>query len=145
MLHEFHREDMANAAEQVLSSLTARQQRNKHRVTANRIAHLPACLTVNGSPEQCWRDGFGEGHTPEKMRKGTEERMDWAATRQLCVIWLVEAHWQPGNVIQKGCLNMTSLGAFQSAAKASSGAAPGVVAGRLELWAQCLSASLHSL
>lgn len=40
---------------------------------------------------------------------------------------------RPGNVIQGGCLDMTSLGAIQSAAKPSSGAAPGMVAGRLQL------------
>lgn len=40
---------------------------------------------------------------------------------------------RPGNVIQGECLDMTSLGAIQSAAKPSSGASPGMVAGRLQL------------
>ncbi len=52
---------------------------------------------------------------------------------------------RPGNAIQGGCLNMTSLGAIQSAAKPSSGASPGMVAGRLQLWAHCLSTPLHPL
>lgn len=42
-------------------------------------------------------------------------------------------HGRPGNVIQGSCLDMTSQGAIQSAAKASSGASLGMVAGRLQL------------
>lgn len=38
---------------------------------------------------------------------------------------------RPGNVIQGGCLNMTSLGDIQSAAKPSSGASPGTVASKV--------------
>lgn len=40
---------------------------------------------------------------------------------------------RPGNIIQEGCLDMTSLGAIQSTAKPSCGISPGTVAGRLQL------------
>lgn len=58
MLHELnlscelHDEDMAIAEEQMLSYLTSGQQRNKYKVTANQIAHLLACVTVDRSPEK---------------------------------------------------------------------------------------------
>lgn len=45
--------------------------------------------------------------------------------------WVGSQAGRPGNVIQGGCLNMTSLGDIQSAAKPSSGTFPGMVAERL--------------
>lgn len=121
----------------VLSYLTSRQQGNKHRVTANQIGHLPACLTVDGSPEKWRANDFCEGHTPEKKREGIRE--EWSGQPHgnsgLFDWWrhIGSQAGRPGNVIQGGCLNMTSLGAIQSAAKPSSGASPGMVAGRLQL------------
>lgn len=75
----------------------------------------------------------------KRERKQKRENMgivELAATWQLQADWLRHAGNQagrPGNVIQRGCLNMTSLGAIQSAAKPSSGALPGMVAVRLQL------------
>lgn len=131
----------------VLSYLTSPQQGNKHRVTANQIAHLPACLTLDGSPEKRWANHFCEGHTPEKKGEGIWE--EWSGQPHgnsgLFDWWrcIRSQAGRPGNVIQGGCLNMTSLGAIQSAAKPSSGASPGTVAGRLQLWAHCLSTPLQ--
>lgn len=153
----------------VLSHLAPRQQGNKHKLTANQIAHLLFCLTVVGLQDKRWRNNFCEGHTLEMAKLGHELRLlvvggggwqkkrkkkrkarqkEWTAVWQLLAVWLVEGmhaarQGRPGNVIQGGCLNMTSLGAIQSAAKPSSGALPGMVAGRLQLWAHSLSTPLH--
>lgn len=147
----------------VLSHLTPWQQGNKHKLTANQIAHLLFCLKVPGLPDKWWRNNFCEGHTPEMVSGGAgggwgkarEEgketgRAEWAATWQLRAALIgggmqAARQGRPGNVIQGGCLDMTSLGAIQSAAKPSSGASPGMVAGRLQLWAHCLSTPLHPL
>lgn len=123
------KEDVANRTKQMLSDVTSAQQRLK--VTANRIAHLlPLFFLVffegDGATEK------RRTNEREERRKTGQERR--AATWQLRAIWFVEAVGagsqarRPGNVIQGGCLNMTSLGAVQSAAKAWSSALAGMVA-----------------
>ena len=105
-----------------------------------------------------WLDGstsgegiiFCGGHTLERKREGTRGG-EWGGQPHgnsgLFDWWRLAGSQagRPGNVIQGGCLNMTSLGAIQSAAKPSSGASPGMVAARLQLWAHCLSTPLHPL
>lgn len=54
----------------VLSHLTPWQQGNKHKLTANQIAHLLFCLKVPGLPDKWWRNNFCEGHTPEMVSGG---------------------------------------------------------------------------
>lgn len=93
-----------------------------------RSAHLLSCF-IKGMDRM--RNGERMSARQEERNTGQER---WAATWQLRVIWFVEAGGvgsqarRPGNVIQRACLNMTSLGAIQSAAKPSSGALAGMVA-----------------
>lgn len=80
----------------------------------------------------------GEVKREKKEKKQNTGRAEWAATWQLWATLIgggmqAARQGRPGNVIQGGCLDMTSLGAIQSAAKPSSGASPGMVAGRLQL------------
>lgn len=56
----------------VLSHLASWQQGNKHKLTANQIAHLLLCRTVVGLPDKWWRNNFLEEHTPEMVRRGVE-------------------------------------------------------------------------
>lgn len=58
--------------------------------------------------DKWWRDIFHEGHTPEMGSWGGEKReeriqgiVEWAATWQRRVIWLVEVSKQPGRETRK--------------------------------------------